>query len=108
MGDESQLTRVMQNLVSNAREAMGNGGRLSISAPRVHESVAVVISDTGDGVDPENLEKIFEPLYTDKIHGTGLGLAICQEIIGKHNGSISVESAIGAGASFTIVIPIAA
>lgn len=107
-GDASQLTRVFQNLMANAQDAMQNDGRLSIGAQGKEESVEIVISDTGSGISPENLEKIFEPLYTDKTHGTGLGLAICQEIISKHNGSISVESEVGAGASFTILIPIAA
>ncbi len=107
LGDASQLTRVIRNLVANAQDAMQDGGRLSIYAHRKEESTEVVISDTGSGIISENLDKIFEPLYTDKIHGTGLGLAVCQQIISQHNGSISVESEIGIGTSFKFLIPIA-
>ncbi|MCI0810395.1 MAG: histidine kinase, partial [Chloroflexi bacterium] len=70
-------------------------------------SVEIVISDTGSGIDPKNIDRIFDPLYSEKFNGTGLGLAICQEIINKHNGSISVESKVGTGTSFTIRIPLA-
>ena len=65
----------------------------------------IVISDTGIGISPENLEYIFEPLYTNKPYGTGLGLSVCQEIIHNHNGSLTVESTIGSGTAFTILIP---
>jgi len=108
LGDASQLIRVFENLVTNAQDAMENDGCLSIDAHRSGGSVKIVISDTGSGIDPENIEKIFEPLYTAKFHGTGLGLTICQEIVSKHNGSISVESEINRGTSFTIFIPVAA
>ena len=71
---------------------------------RAEESVEVVISHTGSGIDPENIERIFEPLYSEKLSGTGLGLAICHEIINKHHGSISVESEAGADTSFAVCI----
>lgn len=107
LGEASQLTRVFQNLFANAQDSMHSDGRLSIDAQRQEPCVKIVISDTGCGIGPDYLEKIFEPLFTAKSHGTGLGLAICQEIIDKHNGSITVESQIGAGSSFTVLIPIA-
>ena len=107
MGEISQLIRVFQNLVANARDAMLEVGRISICAQRNNGSVEIVISDTGKGIGPEDLENIFEPLFTIKSHGTGLGLAICREIVNKHNGSISVESEVGTGTSFTVRIPIA-
>ncbi|MCH7735949.1 MAG: GAF domain-containing protein [Chloroflexi bacterium] len=106
-GDASQLIRALQNLVVNAQDAMEHGGRLSIHAEKEKESVMIVISDTGSGIRPEDFEKIFEPLYTAKSQGTGLGLAICQEIVTKHNGSITVESEISVGTSFTICLPFA-
>lgn len=107
MGDDSHLIRTLQNLVANAQDAMEFGGRLSISAEAKGGSVEIVVSDTGGGISPENIEKIFDPLYSGKSSGTGLGLAICHEIISKHHGSISVESEIGVGTSFTICIPFA-
>jgi len=105
MGDSSQLKRVFQNLVGNAQDAIENHGRLNIDARRQSGSVKIVISDTGIGISPENLEYIFEPLYTNKPYGTGLGLSVCQEIIHNHNGSLTVESTIGSGTAFTILIP---
>ena len=71
------------------------------------DAVEIVISDTGSGIAPENIEKILDPLYSGKLSGTGLGLAICHEIISKHYGSISVESELGTGTSFTIRLPFA-
>lgn len=106
-GDASQLTRVLQNLAANAQDAMETGGRLSITAQQTGGFVEIVITDTGSGIDPENIDRIFEPLFSGKSHGTGLGLAICHEIIDKHDGEISVTSKIGTGTSFTIQIPAA-
>ena len=107
LGDSSYLIRALQNLVSNAQEAMETGGRLCISTKGMKDAVEIVISDTGSGIAPENIEKIFDPLYSGKLSGTGLGLAICHEIISKHYGSISVESELGTGTSFTIRLPFA-
>ena len=107
MGDASQLVRAIQNLMANAQEAMEEGGRLEIAAHRANGSVEIVITDTGSGILEENMEKIFEPLYSDKTYGTGLGLAICQEIISNHRGTISVISEVREGTSFTIQIPFA-
>jgi signal transduction histidine kinase len=107
MGDDSHLIRTLQNLVANAQDAMENCGRLSISAQAKDGSVELVVPDTGSGISPRNIEKIFDPLYSGKSSGTGLGLAICHEVISKHHGSISVESEIGVGTSFTICIPFA-
>lgn len=106
-GDASQLTRVLQNLAANAQEAMETGGQLSITAQQTEGFIEIVIRDTGSGINPENIDRIFEPLFSEKSHGTGLGLAICQEIIDKHDGGISVDSEIGTGTSFTIRIPVA-
>ena len=107
MGDDSHLIRTLQNLVDNAQDAMENCGRLSISAQAKDGSVELVVSDTGSGISPRNIEKIFDPLFSGKSSGTGLGQAICHEVISKHHGSISVESEIGVGTSFTICIPFA-
>jgi signal transduction histidine kinase len=66
----------------------------------------VAITDTGPGISPEGLEKIFEPLYTTKIQGTGLGLSVCQQVISKHNGSLDVHSKVGEGTTFTVSLPL--
>ena len=79
---------------------------MSITAQETQGLVEIVITDTGSGITSENIDRIFEPLYSDKPHGTGLGLAICREIIDKHGGEISVESEIGTGTSFRIQIPL--
>jgi signal transduction histidine kinase len=107
LGDSSHLIRALQNLVANAQDAMESGGRLHIAANGIDDSVEIIISDTGSGIAPENIDKIFDPLYSGKLSGTGLGLAICQEIITKHYGSISVVSEMGIGTSFTICLPFA-
>ena len=107
LGDSSHLIRTLQNLVANAEDAMEKGGHLNISARAAEGSVEIVVSDTGGGIAPENMERIFEPLYSEKLNGTGLGLAICHEIISKHYGSITVESEVGAGTCFTVRIPFA-
>ena len=107
LGDPPQLTRVLQNLVANAQDAMERGGCLSITAQRAEGFVEIVVTDTGSGIQSESIDKIFEPLFSEKTHGTGLGLAICHEIIDKHAGNISVKSKVGTGTSFTVLIPIA-
>ena len=107
LGDSSHLIRALQNLVANAQDAMENGGRLCIAAIAREKSVEIVVSDTGIGIAAENIDRIFDPLYSGKSSGTGLGLAICHEIISKHFGSISVMSEVGIGTSFTICLPFA-
>ena len=96
-GDASQLARVLQNLALNAQDAMETGGLLSITAHQTNGFVEILVADTGNGIDPENIDRIFEPLFSDKSHGTGLGLAICREIMDKHDGEIFVTSKIGTG-----------
>lgn len=103
LGDPEFLRSVFNNLFINAVQAMGgSGGRLSIRISGDDGNVVFEIADTGAGIPPENLEKIFEPYFSTKDTGTGLGLAIVQKIIEMHGGSISVESAEGNGAKFTV------
>ena len=107
------LQQVLMNLILNAREAMlGKGGDLRISARRLPDSVQIEVADTGCGIEPENLIRIFEPFYTTKngqsqfrCLGAGLGLAFCKKVIDGHNGIISVESKPGDGTTFTIILP---
>lgn len=108
MGDPEFLRSVFNNLFINAVQSMGNdGGNLNvrISPDDDADFVGFEISDTGNGIPPENLSKIFEPYFSTKETGTGLGLAIVQKIIELHNGTINVESAEGEGTKFTIRLP---
>ena len=76
------------------------------SGPRTAGSVRIEVSDTGTGIPPENLEKIFEPLFTTKARGIGLGLAICKKLVEANDGRIEVESRVGEGTTFRVVLPI--
>jgi signal transduction histidine kinase len=82
------------------------GGQLKVWVAQTDRQVAVTFQDTGPGISPENLKKIFMPFFTTKEKGSGLGLAICYEIIRDHGGEISVESQPGAGAAFKVVLPL--
>ncbi len=104
--DSGHLKQILTNLITNAYQAMDDGGILSLRASSVDQRVQLDISDTGDGISAENMEKIFEPLFTTKSRGIGLGLAICQKLIEANQGRISVTSEEGAGSTFTITIPI--
>jgi len=110
--DPSQMQQVFMNMIINAAEAMDGSGRLAVTTrfdPGEHV-VEVEFTDTGHGIDEENLERIFDPFFTTKEigHGTGLGLAISYGIIREHKGSVSVESEVGHGTTFTIRLPVAA
>lgn len=103
----SELREALVNIIINAIEAMPNGGKLSVGIYNVNnEKVAIYISDTGIGMDEETMSKIFDPFFTTKGEsGTGLGLSIAYEIIRSHNGEVFVESELGKGTKFTIVLP---
>jgi nitrogen fixation/metabolism regulation signal transduction histidine kinase len=105
--DRDLLGRALGNLVANALEAMPDGGTLSVKTRAVEEGVALEVSDTGPGLTEEQRTRLFTPYYTTKKGGTGLGLAIVQGIVSDHGGRIQVESAPGAGTTFTLVLPAA-
>lgn len=106
--DPELLHRALSNLVLNAMDAMPEGGVLTISVRPVNENVELRVTDTGQGMTPEECERLFTPYYTTKQHGTGLGLAIVQSVIADHAGTIAVESPEGGGATFIITLPRAA
>ncbi len=107
-GDAAQLRDVFLNLAQNAIQAMPKGGRLSIDcSPLPNRRVRVRVEDTGVGIAPENLERIFELYYTTKERGTGVGLSMVYRTIQIHNGEIDVESTVGVGTSFIVVLPAA-
>lgn len=104
----NQLNQVFMNLFINAAHAIDEKGAITITTTANAKNVEISIADTGKGIQPEHLDRIFEPGFTTKGVGigTGLGLSICYKIIEKHNGSISVTSEVGHGSTFTIKLPI--
>jgi signal transduction histidine kinase len=106
-GDEARLRAVLLNLVRNAREAMAGGGTLTVAARRADGGVELTVADTGAGIAPEALPRLFDPFYTTKERGTGLGLAFVQEVVQEHGGTVSCDGAPGQGASFTVRLPAA-
>jgi PAS domain S-box-containing protein len=121
VADSSQLTQVLMNLVSNARDAMPKGGTLTVRArrpsagatfsfavvPHPERFIHISVADTGEGIPAEMLQQIFEPLFTSKPSGTGLGLAVAHQVVSRHGGQIYVESAPGSGTTFHIFLPAA-
>jgi signal transduction histidine kinase len=106
MGDPEFLRSVFNNLFINGVQAMGGGGgNLNVKISPDDGSVSVEVSDTGSGIPPENLTKVFEPYFSTKETGTGLGLAIVQKIVDLHNGTIGVDSTEGEGTKFTVRLP---
>ena len=112
--DPQELEQVLVNLYFNAIDAMPDGGaltvgaKLSLGAPGVPQEVAITVSDTGFGIAPEDLPKIFQPFFTArKKSGLGLGLPICDRIIKNHGGRIKVESHPEQGTTFEIYLPVA-
>ncbi|MGI8495190.1 MAG: two-component system sensor histidine kinase NtrB, partial [Pyrinomonadaceae bacterium] len=105
--DEGQLQQALIALATNAIDAMPGGGRLTFRAFSERGRLIVEVCDTGIGIAPENVSKIFEPFYTTKEigKGTGLGLAVCYGIVTEHDGRLSVRSTAGAGTTFTIFLP---
>lgn len=104
-GDGEQLGRALQNLIVNAIDAMPGGGELGIRTRRLPGVLRLDVSDTGQGIEPGERDRLFTPYYTTKQHGTGLGLAIVQSVVADHRGKIWVESSPGRGASFHIELP---
>jgi two-component system nitrogen regulation sensor histidine kinase NtrY len=100
--DPDQIRRALRNLVLNALDAMQQGGTLTIGTQNLDDKVALEVSDSGEGLTPEECERLFTPYYTTKQHGTGLGLAIVQSVVSDHKGTISVQSEPGQGTTFRI------
>jgi signal transduction histidine kinase len=103
--DPRDLQQVMINLMINAVHSMKDGGTLNVNAYRGNSKVVLEVSDTGEGIDEENLNKIFDPFYTTKQpgEGTGLGLWLIYEIVNNYDGEISVRSEKDKGSTFTIM-----
>lgn len=109
--DKNMIMTVLRNLLNNAIKFTDNGGKISIEAKQVDEYVVVSVSDTGIGISPEDIEKLFridvknKSIGKSKNKGTGLGLILCKEFVNRHGGDISVESRLGQGTTFSITLP---
>lgn len=103
--DPVQMEQVLGNLISNAVEAMPDGGTLRLQATQRNGHTLIQVSDTGVGIPPENLTRIFEPLFTTKTRGVGLGLALVRRVVEAHAGNVHVESSVGQGTTITIELP---
>jgi len=104
--DQEKMKTVFTKLVENAFDAMPNGGMLTVESARVKESAVISFSDTGVGIPSEVMTKLWSPFFTTKAKGMGLGLTICKRVVEAHGGTISAQSSVGKGSTFTITIPI--
>jgi signal transduction histidine kinase len=114
LADRQQLRQVFLNLLTNAADAMPRGGRLEVrvysGAPAEPDVVIVEVADTGAGISPENLARVWEPFFTTKGEGrgTGLGLSICRHILQEHGASIELDSQLGQGTTVRVRLPVKA
>ncbi|MFZ0296328.1 MAG: ATP-binding protein [Candidatus Sulfotelmatobacter sp.] len=103
--DSDQVHQVLLNLLLNAVQAMESAGTVRVEIGARDNCAAVLVSDTGRGISPQNLPNIFRPFYTTKGGGTGLGLSLAHRIVEDHHGRIEVTSAVGKGSAFTVLLP---
>jgi two-component system, sporulation sensor kinase E len=103
--DRDQIKQAFYNLIRNASQAIGSGGALTIRTDFDDEQVRISFADTGEGISPEELGKVFEPYFTTKKTGSGLGLLIVHRIVREHGGEIEFESEEGSGTTVTIYLP---
>nr|MDO8083009.1 PAS domain S-box protein [Candidatus Freyarchaeota archaeon] len=106
MVDAQKMQRVFANIIQNSIDAMPEGGELTIKSWEANGNLEIAFTDNGIGISKENMEKLFKPLFTTKAKGIGLGLPICKRIVEAHGGSVSVESVVGKGTTFTVTLPI--
>lgn len=103
---KDQMKQVMLNICKNAIESMKSDGKLTINLKLISNECHVLISDTGIGISPKDMKKLFKPFYTSKETGTGLGLVVCKRIIDTFGGSITIDSKLNKGTTVTISLPV--
>jgi signal transduction histidine kinase len=103
--DPMQIQQAVMNIVLNAYDAMPQGGTLAVESAVANNSFVVTISDTGSGIDPQIMGKLFKPFFTTKAKGTGLGLAIIKGIVERHGGTIDIANGADVGTSVTLALP---
>ena len=106
MLDRSQMTQALLNLLLNALEATPREGRITVASWVDHNGAVITVTDTGHGIGPEALEKIFNLYYTTKADGTGMGLPMAQQIVAQHQGRLEIESTPGKGTQCTVTVPV--
>jgi signal transduction histidine kinase len=106
IADFEKMQRVFVNLINNAIDAMPQGGTLAVSSSSQDGRVEIGVADTGTGMTEQVMKKLWTPLFTTKKKGMGLGLSICKRMVEAHGGSISVESTLGKGSTFTVRLPV--
>jgi PAS domain S-box-containing protein len=108
--DPQHVIQILGNLTLNACQAMSSGGKLTVSSKQLSVDtgrwILITVRDTGTGISPENMKKIFEPLFTTKPKGIGFGLAVSKKLIEANGGRIEVESEVGVGSTFTLYLPL--
>jgi PAS domain S-box-containing protein len=104
--DEAQLEQVLKNIIINALQAMPEGGVLTIeTGPTASGGAYMAVSDTGVGIPPDKIDRIFQPFVTTKTKGTGLGLSVVHKIVDNHGGRVEVTSEVGKGSTFKVILP---
>jgi len=106
--DKNQLQQVFLNIVLNAGESINGKGIITIETSATCQAIKVAISDSGGGIEDEDMDKIFDPFFTTKPvgQGTGLGLSVSYGIIEQHGGVIQCESKVGEGTTFNVLLPL--
>jgi two-component system sensor histidine kinase HydH len=104
--DSGQIKQALLNIILNANQSMPMGGQLAVKAYRTDDHVVIDIADTGEGIPPGRIGKLFDLFYSTKKEGTGLGLSIAERIVNTHSGEIRVKSQEGEGTTFSILLPI--
>ena len=111
LGNRVQLQLVLRNLITNAVEAMSavtdRARVLHITSQRAPSGVRIAVTDSGTGIDPENVDRVFDTFFTTKSYGMGMGLSICRSIVEAHGGRLSASSAHPHGSMFEVVLPAA-
>jgi signal transduction histidine kinase len=105
-GSQGDLEQLLLNLLTNARDAMPKGGRLSITARRSNSHLQLVVEDTGIGIPVEHLPKVLEPFFSTKPEGNGLGLSICRSIVWQMQGKLDISSTANVGTRVTVLLPL--
>ena len=105
LASRDALTGALVNLLENAMQNCPPGAHISLSSELESEQVLLRVKDTGPGIEPVMLERLFEPFFTTRLDGTGLGLAIVRSVAQAHGGEVQVQSTLGLGSLFTLCLP---
>ncbi len=105
--DAERLERAFLDVIANAVQAMPHGGRLSVRTQLTSDGVTMVFCDTGEGIAPQNLAKVFDPMFTTKLRGIGLGLTVVRRTVEQHGGQVELKSKLGRGTSVIVTLPLA-